>query len=208
LDAQLAKSSESQEKQTEAEALLEMAHLAREGEHWEDALVSLSMHLQILRDLGESPSNQALQLHAQAALQTGAVLEALDSLGLVWNNLAPPDREEYAEVVLELTRNLVREQQDEQALPHLQALESHFQENKDAARLDMLYNLLEQVYERGGEHPLLVNAYKRHLEVKRTLDDRPGQGRLLDLLGTHYYQQGDRGASRQYYEDQLRLKSP
>ena len=208
LGAQLAESSGSQEKQAEAEALLEMAHLAREGEHWEDTLASLSAHLQILRDLGAPPSNQALQLHAQAALQTGAVSAALNSLGQVWGNLAPPEREEYAEVVLELTRNLVREQQDEQALPHLQALESHFQENKDTARLDMLYDLLEQVYERGGDPLLLVVAYKQHLEVKRTLDDHPGQGRLLDLLGTHYYQQGDRSASRQYYEDQLRLKSP
>ena len=208
LGAQLSESSGSQEKQSEAEALLEMAHFAREGQHWADALASVSAHLQILRDLGEAPSNQALQLHAQAALQTGAVSEALDSLGKVWDNLAPPDREEYAEVVLELTRNLVREQQDEQALPHLQALEAHFQENADAAQLDLLYDLLEQVYERKGEHPQLVDAYKRHLEVKRTLEDRPGQGRLLDLLGTHYYQQGDRVASRQYYEDQLRLKSP
>ncbi|HIL87894.1 MAG TPA: hypothetical protein EYM25_04145 [Deltaproteobacteria bacterium] len=207
LGDQLAKTSGSKEQHAEAGTLLEMAHLAREGERWEDALASLSAHLQILRDLGEEPSNEALQLYAQAALQTGSISEALDSLGQVWDNLAPPDREEYAEVVLELTRTLVREEQDEQALPYLQALESHFQENEEAARLNMLYDLLEQVYERGGEHELLVDAYKRHLEVKRTLGDRPGQERLLDLLGAHYYQQGDRIASRQYYEDQLRLKS-
>ena len=73
--------------------------------------------------------------------------------------------------------------------------------------MDNLYERIERALEVIGDDERLIRIYKNHLEIKRILKDKYGESRLLDLIGNRYYKMGNKELSRQYYEDNLRIKA-
>ena len=73
--------------------------------------------------------------------------------------------------------------------------------------MDTLYGRIERAHLALKNEEGLIEAYEKHLEIKRQLGDRSGQSRILDELERCFAKAGKLDRSREFRKEGLRLKT-
>ena len=82
-----------------------------------------------------------------------------------------------------------------------------FRQRNDRPAMDRLYRRIEEVQAGIGDEEKLVRFLKNHLEIKKVMQDLPGQLDLMDQIGNRLYRMGQTDAAREYYEQGLKLRA-
>ncbi|MBI3994331.1 MAG: hypothetical protein HY342_13735 [Candidatus Lambdaproteobacteria bacterium] len=82
-----------------------------------------------------------------------------------------------------------------------------FRQQNDRPAMDRLYRHIEEAQAGIGDEEKLVRFLKNHLEIKKVMQDLPGQLDIMDQIGNRLYRMGQTDAAREYYEQGLKLRA-
>ncbi len=199
-----------EEKNVEAEGLLKIATTACKAGRMEEARVSLTSYLDLLKELGQKPSSDVLQLAEKLKIPfDGTQIEKLDLMAnkkQEENLQNESEQTNYESVMDGIVKTLEEKESYEEALPLLKDLLNYNRQRVNMSAMDPLYERIERAHSSMQNDEELVAAYKEHLAIKQHLDDIEGELNLLELISEHYMKIGDMKASKRYKSEILRLK--
>lgn len=207
LGAALQQNDSSEEKATEAAALLKIARNSFQAGHVSEAKAGLDNFFLIQRELDEAPDWEVQYLYARICLRLGDAVTAIASFSEMLEKGLDSKHPDYPKILESITASLEEHQMFEEGLPFLYDLLNYYRHELDRAQMDVTYGRIERVLETINDDERLIRTYKNHLEIKRILKDRFGESRLLDTIGNRYYKMGEKELSRKYYEENLHLKA-
>ena len=185
-----------------------MLRLAEEGLRTGDlkaAQAALEQHLGVLAEAGTVPGWQAFRLGARLALlhgDEGAGLEQFDKLlQFGW----PLEVERAAPLADFLLEGVAGDTATLRVSMFLKIM-AKLRESGLRQAMDGLYSLVREAQEEAGNETRLLQFLKNHLQIRRVLNDLPGQLELIDLIGQRCYKLGLTEEAREYYEMGLQLK--
>ncbi|MBF0237098.1 MAG: hypothetical protein HQM12_05270 [SAR324 cluster bacterium] len=196
-----------EEKKRDAEALLKMAETFCQSGNWGEAVASLETSFHAFNELKLTPPWESMLLYTKACLKQGDITKASTAIQQLRTNGLSDKHAEYTSILESLSAGLEEQGQYETALPLLNDLLNNYRQQLNRLEMDNVYERIERAQEVAGDDEKLIRTYKNHLEIKRILKDRYGESKLLDLIGNRYYKMGEKELSRQYYEDNMRLKN-
>ena len=210
LSSSLRKKIPMEEKNIEAEGLLKIATTACKAGRMEEARVSLTSYLDLLKELGQKPSSDVLQLAEKLKIPfDGTQIEKLDLMAnkkQEENLQNESEQTNYESVMDGIVKTLEEKESYEEALPLLKDLLNYNRQRVNMSAMDPLYERIERAHSSMQNDEELVAAYKEHLAIKQHLDDIEGELNLLELISEHYMKIGDMKASKRYKSEILRLK--
>jgi len=207
LGATLQQNHSSEEKATEAAALLKIARNSFQAGHISEAKAGLDNFFLIQRELDETPDWEVQYLYARICLRLGDVATATASFSEILEKGVDSKHPDYPKILESITASLEEHQMNQEGLPFLYDLLNYYRHELDRAQMDVTYGRIERVLETINDDERLIRTYKNHLEIKRILKDRLGESQLLDTIGNRYYKMGEKELSRKYYEENLHLKA-
>jgi len=199
-DSSLQSTTPLEEKYAEAEALLKLATTACESGRMNEAKAGLDSYLNILKELGQAPSSDVLQLAEKLELpldsnsnNADVSIKELPKTAFVKKQELPlkdlPEQTNYANVMDGIVKSL----EEKNAYVNISAM-------------DPLYDRIEQAHSSMQNDEELVTAYKEHLAIKQQLGDLEGELNLLDLISYYYANTSDQKASERYQAESKRIK--
>ena len=218
LEFSLRQSTPHGEKSDEAEGLLKLATTACEAGRMEEAKAGLKTYFRLLRELGQSPSKNVLQLAEKLDIPFDSASEQASST--VSEELIDvadtksekeiqkePEKTDYSAVMDGIVKTLEKKEAYDEALPLLKDLLKFNRERVNISAMDPLFERIEQAHASMNNNKELVETYKEHLAIKQQLDDMEGELRLLDLLSNHYADSGDQNAAERYRAESQRVRA-
>jgi hypothetical protein len=196
-----------EEKKAEADALLKMAENSFKSELWEETRASLDNYFILMEELGFLPEWDVWLLYAKVCLKEGNITKAVSCIEKIKEDGLEQQHPDYVKTMEALVAGLEEQHAFQPALPLLHDLLNFYRQQLDRIGMDNIYDRIERALEVLEDDERLIRIYKNHLEIKRILKDQYGESRLLDLIGNRYYKMGNKELSRQYYEDNLRIKA-
>ncbi len=201
------KSRSREERLEDAESLLRSAKRAFQAQQLDEARINLESYRSLLKRLRAQPSSEALELQTQISLMQGDTQQAQASIGEIRSGGESSNQAESLKLMEDLAASLEKKQAYKEVQPILRELLEVYEGQKQWREADGIYERLTSVLEALGAEEELIALLKQHRELKKLLQDRPGESRLLDRLGTLSHQRGDLEATRQYYEENLKLRA-
>lgn len=206
------------EKSSEAEGLLKIATAACEAGRLEEAKAGLKSYLNLLRELGQKPSHDVLQLFEKLEIPVESTITeaSSDEAEEIKDETAEdaettlqkePEQTNYASVMDGIIKTLEKKGTYDEALPLLHDLLKFNRQRVNVSAMDPLFDRIERAHASMNNNKELVETYKEHLAIKQQLDDIEGELRLLDLISTHYANSGDQKASDRYHAESLRVRA-
>lgn len=192
---------------TEAMSLLHMGQIAYQSGRFLEAKALIENHFSILTQKKQPISWRTQYLYAKICLKEGLVDQSIQYFSKLLKNGQAAEEEDYGRILEEVLVHLQQAQQVDALLPFAFALLNVYREQLNRPQMDTLYFQIEKALESVGDEKRLVQTYKNHIEIKRALKDPYGESQLLDWLGNRYYKMGEKELSRQYYEENLKLKA-
>ncbi|MBS1255625.1 MAG: hypothetical protein MAG581_01434 [Deltaproteobacteria bacterium] len=207
-----------EEKSSEAEGLLKIATAACESGRYEEAKAGLKSYLDLLKELGQKPSHDVLQLLEKLEIPVDSTIaeEISDNTVEIEDESADDaetsvqketEQTDYASVMDGIVKTLEKKGTYEEALPLLHDLLKYNRQRVNVSAMDPLFDRIEKAHASMNNTKELVETYKEHLAIKQQLDDVEGELRLLDLISSHYADSGDQKASDRYHAESLRVRS-
>jgi len=207
-----------EEKIAEAEALLKLATTACESGRMNEAKAGLESYLEILKELGQQPSPDVLQLAEKLELPLDSSSKNADvskselpKTDVEQKRESPlkdvPEQTNYANVMDGIVKTLEEKDAYEEALPLLKDLLNYNRQRVNISAMDPLYDRIEQAHSSMQNDEELVAAYKEHLAIKQQLGDLEGELHLLDLISYYYANTSDQKASERYQAESKRIKA-
>ena len=207
-----------EEKIAEAEALLKLATTACESGRMNEAKAGLESYLEILKELGQQPSPDVLQLAEKLELPLDSSSKNADfskseppKTDVEQKQESPlkdiPEQTNYANVMDGIVKTLEEKDAYEEALPLLKDLLNYNRQRVNISAMDPLYDRIEQAHSSMQNDEELVAAYKEHLAIKQQLGDLEGELHLLDLISYYYANTSDQKASERYQAESKRIKA-
>jgi len=207
-----------EEKIAEAEALLKLATTACESGRMNEAKAGLESYLEILKELGQQPSPDVLQLAEKLDLPLDSSSKNADvskseppKTDIEQKQESPlkdiPQQTNYANVMDGIVKTLEEKDAYEEALPLLKDLLNYNRQRVNISAMDPLYDRIEQAHSSMQNDEELVAAYKEHLAIKQQLGDLEGELHLLDLISYYYANTSDQKASERYQAESKRIKA-
>jgi len=217
-DSSLQSTTPLEEKYAEAEALLKLATTACESGRMNEAKAGLDSYLNILKELGQAPSSDVLQLAEKLELPLDSSskkadfsIKELPKTAVVKKQESPlkdlPEQTNYANVMDGIVKSLEEKNAYEEALPLLKDLLNYNRQRVNISAMDPLYDRIEQAHSSMQNDEELVAAYKEHLAIKQQLGDLEGELHLLDLISYYYANTSDQKASERYQAESKRIKA-
>jgi len=207
-----------EEKIAEAEALLKLATTACESGRMNEAKAGLESYLEILKEVGQQPSPDVLQLAEKLELPLDSSSKNADvskseppKTDVEQKQESPlkdiPEQTNYANVMDGIVKTLEEKDAYEEALPLLKDLLNYNRQRVNLSAMDPLYDRIEQAHSSMQNDEELVAAYKEHLAIKQQLGDLEGELHLLDLISYYYANTSDQKASERYQAESKRIKA-
>ncbi len=196
-----------EERLEDAESLLKSAKRAFQAQQLDEARINLESYRSLLKRLRAQPSAEALELQTQISLMQGDTQQAQASLGEIRSGSEASKQAESLKLMEDLAASLEKKQAYKEVQPILRELLEVYEGQKRWREADQVCDRLTQALEALGAEEELMTLLKQQRGIKQTLQDRPGESRLLDRLGTLSHQRGDLEATRKYYEENLKLRA-
>jgi len=218
LELSLRQSTPHGEKSDEAEGMLKLATTACEAGRMEEAKAGLKSYFKLLHELGQSPSNNVLQLAEKLEIPLDSASEQASSAESEELSDAAdvrsekdiqkePEKTDYSAVMDGIVKSLEKKEAYDEALPLLKDLLKFNRERVNISAMDPLFERIEQAHASMNNNKELVETYKEHLAIKQQLDDMEGELRLLDLISNHYSDSGDQNAAERYRAESQRVRA-
>ncbi|MBG56419.1 MAG: hypothetical protein CL935_04745 [Deltaproteobacteria bacterium] len=205
------------EKFEEAEGLLKLVTTACEAGRMEEAKAGLQSYFKLLKELGQSPSKNVLQLAEKLQIPieppSSIVSRAIND-ELIYdadiNSEKITQKEnkktDYSAVMDGIVKTLEKKEAYDEALPLLKDLLKYNRERINISAMDPLFERIEKAHVSMNNNKELVATYKEHLAIKQQLGDMEGELRLLDLISKHYIDSGDQKAAGRYRAESERVR--
>jgi len=190
----------------EAAALLHLAEEAAASEDWERARAGLENYLAHLADNPQWIHWRGYQLQVRLAVRDGDTNKALQGFeGLLKAGLRPT-----VASTPQLLNTLLSDAEPAMAnglrVSMLVRILALFRQQRDQRAMDIAYGWIESAQEKVGDDRRLLQYMRNHLEIRKALDDVPGQLELIDQLGNRCFQLGLTEEAQAYYELGLKLR--
>ncbi len=190
----------------EAAALLHLAEEAGRRGVWERLRASLKNYLDHLADAPELVDWRARRLQVRLAVNDRATGPALQAFEEMLTAGYQPDVDVTPGLLEEMLDGGERKLADTLRVSMLVRILAAFRQRRDQPAMDRAYSWIEAAQERVGDEKRLLQYLKNHLEIRKAMDNVPGQLELIDQIGNRCFKLGLTDEARTYYEMGLKLR--
>ena len=195
-----------EEVEKEDGVLLFAAQKADESRNYEDGLKLLSSwYKQIDSRAVREHDPELIFLKGKFELKREQWDNAVTTWKKLFDGYLKQGESSFVTTLEEITDQFIETSKQEFAVPFLITLLNEYRKKNNRPLMDKIYCEIEKGYKAQQDWQQLIKTYQNHLQIRKVMDDIPGQFELLDLLGKLMYDQGDELGSKVCYEQSVEL---